>query len=40
VADILSGEKARNIDNDSNAQLLKLFSKLSDGSPLTRAHFE
>jgi hypothetical protein len=40
VADILSGEKALNIDNDSSAQLLKLFNKLSDGSPLTRAHFE
>jgi hypothetical protein len=40
LEDILSGEKAHNIDNDSSAQLLKLFSKLSDGSPLTKAHFE
>ena len=40
LQDILSGEKAPNIDNGSTAQLLKLFSKLSDGSPLTKSHFE
>jgi hypothetical protein len=40
LKDIHSGGKARNIDNDSSAQLLKLFNKISDGSPLTKAHFE
>jgi hypothetical protein len=40
LRDIRSGEKARNVDNDSSAQLLKLFKNLSDGSPLTRAHFD
>jgi hypothetical protein len=40
LQDIRSGKKARNVDNDSNAQLLKLFKNLSDGSPLTKAHFE
>lgn len=39
LRDIRSGEKAPNVDNDSNAQLLKLFKNLSDGSPLTKAHF-
>jgi hypothetical protein len=37
--DIQSGEKAPNVDNDSNAQLLKLFKNLSDDSPLTQVHF-
>lgn len=40
LRDIRSGEKARNVDNDSSAQLLKLFKNLSDGSPLTKAHFD
>ena len=40
LQDILSGKKARNIDNNSEGQLLKLFKKLSDGSPLTKAHFD
>ncbi|MFT5657207.1 MAG: hypothetical protein ACI9KN_000479 [Gammaproteobacteria bacterium] len=40
LQDIRSGCRAKNVDNDSSAQLLKLFSNLADGSPLTRAHFD
>lgn len=40
LQDIESGEKAPNVDNDSSAQLLKLFKSLSDGSPLTKTHFD
>lgn len=40
LQDIQSDEKARNVDNDSSAQLLKLFKNLADGSPLTKAHFD
>ena len=38
--DIQSGAKAPNVDNSSNAQLLKLFKNLSDNSPLTKTHFD
>jgi hypothetical protein len=38
--DIQSGKKAPNVDNDSNAQLLKVFKSLSDDSPLTKTHFD
>lgn len=40
LQDIRSGKQAANVDNDSSAQLLKLFRKLSDASPLTQADFE